>query len=364
MKIKKIYEFLNLIKETKKLNEGFYAYHCTRAQIEEFDDSHDNASSGAGAFWGPGTYFEMLDRDGNFSDYGDESVMSGYKKGKGQQYKVYVDLKPEQILDTTKSFNDFGLKFSIEESLQFILKSSLIEHDRFFYKDIKEFFKLKKKYNNFNDIISKRKSLPYLMEVVNDYISNLQNATADIKVDFNFKKILNNEDSKSMYDVKQYSEVVADILGENDYSSEKENEIREKLNADGYSEAAILKILSTMDYLGNIKKVERLISNYVQLFFKIIKISLNKLPMYIFLKWRTTHEDIKWFMKNLGVYGKIVPERGLNDSNPRRYLIMWKTTGLVKKVGERYKKSEKFTDEIEDEAQDEEIDNMLQYAGS
>jgi hypothetical protein len=68
-------------------------------------------------------------------------------------------------------------------------------------------------------------------------------------------------------------------------------------------------------------------------------------------------------MKNLHVYGKIVPEKGLNDANPRKYLIMWRTSGIVKKVGERYKKSEKFTDEIEDEAQDEEIDNMLQYAG-
>ena len=69
-------------------------------------------------------------------------------------------------------------------------------------------------------------------------------------------------------------------------------------------------------------------------------------------------------MDNFNVYGKIVPEIGNGSGGERRYLIMWKTTGIVKKVGERHRKEDKFSDEIEDEAQAEEIDNMLQYAGA
>lgn len=48
----KIYEVLSLLKESsllekaEQLNEGFYAYHCTRSQIEEFNDDHTNAESG------------------------------------------------------------------------------------------------------------------------------------------------------------------------------------------------------------------------------------------------------------------------------------------------------------------------------
>lgn len=361
----KICDVLALLNETKQLNEGFYAYHCTRAQIEEFNDEHDNAASGAGAFWGPGTYFEILDRDGNFDDYGDESEMSGYRKGKGQQYKVYVNLKPKQLLDTTKSFNEYGLKFSTEEALKFLLNSSLLDHDRFFAKGLKNFFELKKEYNNFNGIFSKRSALPYLIQIIDNYIRNINNFVSKIKTPFKFEKIINSiEKSRFISVIKQYSKLAAEILGNGDFSPEIENEIKEKVTSGEMYQAGAEELIKTVKYLGTAKKVEQTFMNYLQLFFKIIKTSLNKLPMYIFLKWRTSPEDITWFMKNLGVYGKIVPESGLNDTNPRQYLIMWKTTGIVKKVGERYKKAAKFSDEIEDEAQMKEIDDMLQYAGA
>jgi hypothetical protein len=318
-----------------------------------------------GAFWGPGTYFEVLDKDGNFDDYGDESVMGGYRKGKGQQYKVYIDLKPEQILDTNKSFNDYGLEFSTEEALKFLLNSPLLAHDRFFDKVLKSFFDLKRKYNNFNDIFSKRSALPYLINFIDSYIGSINDSVSGIKTPFKFEKIINSvEKSRFMTVIKQYSERAAEVLGEGDFNPEMENEIKEKVASGEMYQAGAEGLIRTLKYLGTAKKVEQMFVNYLQLFFRIVKISLNKLPMYIFLKWRTSPEDIKWFMKNLGVYGKMVPERGINDANPRQYLIMWKTTGIVKKVGERYKKGTKFSDEIEDEAQAEEIDNMLQYAGA
>ena len=367
MKIKKIYDFLNLVKKTKQINEGFYAYHCTRAQIEEFSDSHDNAASGAGAFWGPGTYFEILDKDGNFDDYGDESLMSGYRKGKGQQYKVYVDLKPEQLLDTTKSFNDYGMKFTTEEAIEFILKSPLRDHDNSgCEKSLRDFFTLKENYDNFNNIIDKRASLALLIKIIDDFNGSMTDKidSRNLKSPIKFERILNTvEKSKFINNIQQYSNEAANILGEDDFNDEIENKIKEQVASGERYEAGANNLLKVLKYLGDSKKVEQMFAKYLQLFFKVIKISVNKLPMYFFLRWRTSEDDIKWFMKNLHVYGKIVPEKGLNDANPRKYLIMWKTSGIVKKVGERYKKSEKFTDEIEDEAQDEEIDNMLQYAG-
>lgn len=361
----KICDVLALLNEPEQLNEGFYAYHCTRAQIEEFKDEHENEATNAGAFWGSGTYFEVLDRDGNFSDYGDESFVSGYRKGKGQQYKVYIDLEPQQILDTTKSFNDYGLNFSTEEAIDFILHSPLLEHDGWRDRSIKKFFELKEQNNNFNDIFSKRSALPHLIQIIDGYINSMQSNGNKVATNFKFKKIIDSiEKSKFISTAIQYSKYAAEILGENDFNDDAENKLKEMIASGDISQAAGSMILSVMKYLGDTKKVEQMVNHYIQFFFKVIKVTLNKYPMYCFIRWRSTANDIKWFMKKLGVYGKIVPETGLNDSGSRRYLIMWKTTGIVKKVGERYKKSEKFTDEIEDEAQQDEIDNMLQYAGA
>lgn len=368
----KICEALALLNEYKQLNEGFYAYHCTRAQIEEFDDSHDNKESGRGAFWGPGTYFEILDRDGNFDDYGDESYFSGYRKGKGQQYKVYIDLKPEQILDTNKSFNDYGMTFSLEEAFDFIINSPLMYRwSTGFHDKLEKFLKLKKEHNNFNTIADKRKAYGKLIRIIDLYTKNVitrlrnHNHTGRSKSLFSFKILIDTgEKSNFLYDIERYAKAAVEFLGNDDYNPDIETKIKEDV-ATGYRHPAGAEaLLNIIKFLGDSKKIEKSFNKYIQFFFKMVKLSLNKLPMSVFLNHRFSMEDIRWCMEKFGVYGKIVPEKGLNDGKPRQYLIMWKTTGIVKKVGERYKKAAKFSDEFEDEAQSEEINDMLQYAGA
>lgn len=370
----KICEVLALLNESKQLNEGFYAYHCTRAQIEEFNDDHDNKESGRGAFWGPGTYFEILDRDGNFHDYGDESSMTGYRKGKGQQYKVYVDLKPEQLLDTNKSFNDYGMSFSFEEAFDFIINSSLMYRwSTGFDYVLKKFLKLKKEHNNFNTIADKRRAYGDLIKIIDGYTFALgglrgyrYNCVSRSNSLFDFKRIIkSNKENAFFDDVSRYAKEAVEFLGNKDYNPDIETKIKEDVAAGYRHPAGAEALLKVIKFLGDSKKIEESFNKYIQSFFKMVKVSLNKLPMAVFLNHRFSMKDIKWCMEKFGVYGKIVPEKGLNDNGkPRQYLILWKTTGIVKKVGERYKKSEKFTDEIEDEAQAEEIDNMLQYAGA
>lgn len=317
-----------------------------------------------GAFWGPGTYFEVLDKDGNFDDYGQ---YGGYRKGQGQQYKVYIDLDPKQVLDTTKSFNDYGMSFSTEEAIDFILNSSLMRDGHLLTKELKIFFELKNTYNNFNDIISKRAAFGKLIETYNVCVQALtRNSIGGMEYPFTFNPIFSDdrEQHTLVSDIKQYGEMAAELLGENNFTPEIENTFNRMVETGEIGTGAAARLLKAIKFLGDRKKVEQLFSKIITAFFRMIKESLNKYPMFHFLEWRSTKAHIKWFMDNFNVYGKIVPEIGNGSGGERRYLIMWKTTGIVKKVGERRRKEDKFSDEIEDEAQAEEIDNMLQYAGA
>lgn len=360
MFIKDIHRFVKTLSKISTINEGFYAYHCTRADLENFTDAeHNNVTSGNGQYYGYGTYFEILDKDENAMDY-----LADEKSG-GKQYKVYIDLKENQLLDLDKSFRENGKSLSVEEVEEFFnvenLPSSFIKGK---YSEFKE------AYDDFYDFSHKNKKLSSSKSIINSFINLIENANHLVNLlnEYNKSKkfkvnlfLKNDEIEKlrrcsfllSIYYRYKFSNI-DDLIN---FIQEKYPDQMDNLN----------EVLPYIKEKGGFGGILEMMYDMAPKTKNIIPILINNISLDKVLETHTFEKQIKWIRKHFDVWGKIVSETSRKSGKPCKYLILWKTKGIAKIVGHRKRREndldKQFTDEIEDEKEQDMISGMLDYAG-
>lgn len=355
MLIKDIHRFVKSLSKFSTINEGFYAYHCTRADLEDFtDEEHTNVTSGNGQAHGYGTYFEILDKDANADDYlADENA-------NGKQYKVYIDLKENQLLDLDKSFRDNGKTLSAKEIKEFLkirnLPSQYIAEKITSLKNHYDEFYGKKKAHASKTFIDKFISLiedaNHLINIVNT--KNTKNFKINLIMDSEVLK--NTKSSFFFYNIMK----INNVKSVDDLS----NFIQEK-----YPEQMELfkNLLPFINEKGGFSGLLSMIYDVAPKTLNIIPIMVNNLPLKEVLNPHTFKTQIEWIRKHFDVWGKILSVNSIKSGKPCKYLILWKTKGIAKIVGHRKRREndldKQFTDEIEDEKEQDMISGMLDYAG-
>ena len=360
MLIKDIHRFVKTLSKFSMINEGFYAYHCTRADLENFTDAeHNNVTSGNGQYYGYGTYFEILDKNENAMDY-----LVDEKAG-GKQYKVYIDLKDNQLLDLDKSFRENGKSLSVEEVEEFFnvekLPSSFIKGKCSNFKEA---------YDDFYDFSRKNKKMTSSKSIINPFINLIENANHLVNLLNQYNKskkfrvnlfLKNDEIEKlrrcsfllSIYHRYKFSNI-DDLIN---FIQEKYPDQMENLN----------EVLPYIREKGGFEGIIEMMYDMAPNTKNIIPILINNIPLKIVLETHTFEKQIKWIRKHFDVWGKIVSETSRKSGKPCKYLILWKTKGIAKIVGHRKRREndldKQFTDEIEDEKEQDMISGMLDYAG-
>lgn len=308
----------------KLLNEGFYGWHVSKNDIDVFDDEKHEIVTGNQ--YGLGTYYEVANPEKNYNLY---------HQGRDHktQYKVYFNLKDDQVLNFTedKSLIQLNKKLSGEQI-------NLMYKGRLFSPMV---------LNVISEINNIRSNKNYYEKKGYEHVYQI-NADYDI-----FER------------VNHLKNIMIDIIGLYHFNNVSYNVIKQALKKMGllkYFEMADAAQADNRNYYdyhikddNDFTTLHRFANKVESMLMPLIRHAINSAPAgKIFQHGYNDVKQIKLMMANLGIVGFIV-NPAIDSDSDLRYLILWKNKGIVSIVGRRKKLHQQF----DDEAEAEEIANWM-----